>query len=94
MARTDFPNQTFQDLDGSPLVLGYIVIRISNDAMASDGQVCAGMSLTVPLDTVGTVTYIPQVWPNGELTPDDSTYVLEAFRANGQRVLGPLNVTV
>lgn len=94
MARVNFPNQTFQDLDGTPLVLGYIVIRVSKDVMATDGQVCAGMSLTVPLDTLGTVTYIPQVWPNAQLTPNDSTYVLEAYTATGQRVIGPMNVTV
>lgn len=94
MARTNFPVTSFQDLDGSPLAGGTIKIAISQDAQAADGQVCAGMTLTVPLDSTGTVTFIPQVWPNGSLLPTGTTYVLEAFNAQGLRVLGPSNVTV
>lgn len=94
MARVNFPLTVFQDLDGSALALGSVVIRISQDVMATSGQVCAGMSLTVALDNTGTMVSVPQVWPNAQLTPTGSTYVLEAYRASGQRVLGPMNVTV
>lgn len=94
MARTNFPLQTFQDSDGNALANGNVRITISEDAQAPDGQVCAGMTLTVPLDSTGTVSYIPQVWSNSALTPSDTTYVLEAYTASGLRVLGPNNVTV
>jgi hypothetical protein len=94
MARVNFPLTVFQDLDGTPLAFGNAVVRISEDVTASSGQICAGMSLSVPLDNTGTMSYVPQVWPNAQLAPTDSTYILEAYTAAGQRVFGPINVTV
>lgn len=94
MARTSFPLQTFQNTDGTPLSGGFVLISISTDVQSTDGQLCEGMTLRVALDSNGTMTSIPQVWPNASLVPSGSYYVLSAYAADGQRVLGPSSVTV
>lgn len=94
MARTNFPLQTFEDADGTPLSGGHVKIGISSDVYSPDGQICAGMTLTVALDNSGAMTSIPQVWPNASLVPSGSYYVLSVYSAVGLRVSGPTSVTV
>jgi hypothetical protein len=94
MARVNFPLLTFQDLDGTPLSSGYTLISLSSDAQSPAGQICGGLTLRVPLDSNGTMTFTPQVYANSDLSPSDTTYVLEAYNSSGLRVLGPKAVTV
>lgn len=94
MARVNFPLLTFQDLDGSPLASGYVLIYLSTDAQSPSGQICGGLTLKVPLDSTGTMTFTPQVYANADLVPTATSYIVQAYNAAGLIVLGPKAVTV
>ena len=94
MAQVAFPVTTFTDANDNPLANGYVLIRVSTDVQASSGQLCAGMSVRVELNGSGVMSSVPQVWPNNELSPSGSVYILSAYTADGELVYGPEPVTV
>jgi hypothetical protein len=94
MAQVGFPYTTFYTASGAPLSDGYIEIEIINDVQSPDGLLCRGMILQQALNSSGVVTSVPQVWPNADLLPAGSYYVLNSYTADGQLVSGPTMVTV
>lgn len=94
MAQQAFPYTIFNAPSGAPLSGGYVLISISTDVQTPSGQLCAGMTLRVDLDSNGAMIDIPQVWANSSLSPSGSCYLLTAFTAEGEAALGPLPVTV
>lgn len=94
MAKQSFPYTTFTDPAGNPLSNGYVQIYIIDDAQSSTGLLCRGMTLQVSLDGNGVMVSVPQVWPNDELEPDGTYYVLKTYTSVGELAQGPLKVTV
>jgi hypothetical protein len=90
-----FPITTFTDAEGNPLSNGYLILRISTDVVTPDDtQLCYQIAVKVPLDSNGAISGSPLFWPNDGLLPADSYYILSAYSANGQLVLGPVLVIV
>ena len=94
MAQASFPVTTFTDANDNPLANGYALISMSTDVQSSGGQICAGAAERVTLNASGVMSAVPQVWPNNELSPIGSTYILSAYTADGELVYGPEPVTV
>lgn len=92
--KVNFPVRQFFYPNGNPLAYGTAAIGISKDAQFSGGQLCAGLPAKIPLDINGSMISPPKVWPNAQLSPTDSVYILTADAEDGQRVLGPDGVTV
>jgi hypothetical protein len=87
MARTQLNFGVFQDALGNPLALGYLLIRLNIDAVSNDGsQVSAGRVVRVQLDANGLVDGVADFWPNDELTPSGTVYIVKAYTAQGQFV--------
>jgi len=87
MAREQLDFGVFQDAAGNPLALGYLTVRLNTDAVSNDGdQVSAGIIVTVPLDANGLISGSAQFWPNNQLTPTDTVYIIKAYTARGQLV--------
>lgn len=84
----------FADSSGNPVANGSMTLRLNVDAnIASGGQVCAGITTTVPLDASGNVSGSVSVWPNDQLVPINtnltSYYIVNVYTALGQLVYGP-----
>lgn len=80
----------FQDAQGNPLVNGYLLLRLSQDAVAnSSDEIVAGYVVKITLDGSGNIVSGQYVWPNDVLSPSGTFYVVEARAANGQLVWGP-----
>lgn len=94
MARQSFPYTAFTDSSGDPLSNGYALIKVSTDAQSPSGQLCAGMTLRVALDSNGVMVNVPQVWPTDTLLPDGTVYILRAYTAEGEFVFGPRQVQI
>lgn len=94
MSQVSFPISTFTDAEGNPLSNGYLLIRINTDAMSPSGQICYQLQVRIPLDVNGEVSGSYLFWPNVSLNPLGSYYVLRAYAADGQLVLGPLTVII
>lgn len=98
MAQTAFPITTFVLPNGSPVALGWITLHLNKDcqytATSGAGQVGSRIKIKVNLDSNGDIEGAPVFWPNSELLPNDSVYIMSVYRADGQRVLGPVDVTV
>jgi hypothetical protein len=75
----------FQDAQGNTLANGYLVLQLSHDEQESvdPGQVVSGYTLKVPLDTNGNVAGTVYVWPNDQLSPINSYYIVNAYRSDG-----------
>jgi hypothetical protein len=90
-----FPITTYTDIEGRPLVNGYLLIQLSQDAYVSPTTVlCSLSTVKVLLNDLGVITGDYEFWPNSELTPPNTYYTLRAYSSAGQLVLGPLYVTV
>jgi len=94
MARQAFPYTTFTDPSGNVLSNGYILLELNEDVKSPSGSLCQGMTLRGTLDANGALVSVPQVWPNSQLSPSDSYYILRGFTSDGELVLGPLKVIV
>jgi len=88
MALRQIINGNFQSPSGVPLAFGYVTFRLSTDAVtSSNDQVVAGRLVTVPLDANGNVLGTVSLWPNDQLDPADTVYILKAYTVQGQLVL-------
>lgn len=77
----------FQDLEGNPLANGYLTFKLTADAQINGvGQIGAGAITTVPLDATGNATGQQGIWPNDQMVPTDTQYVITAYSAAGQPV--------
>lgn len=94
MTQQAFPYTTFWDSSGAPLVDGYVLLRLSQDAHSPNGLICGGKDVLISLDAAGVMESVPQVWPNSQLTPSGSSYIYQAYRADGQLAFGPESVTL
>ena len=94
---SDFPVQIyggiFQDAEGNALENGYLTFELNQDGTTSDSQVCAGIKVTVPLDSTGSVALTPvqYIWGNDVLVPANSYYKVIGYTAEGQAAWGPNN---
>lgn len=93
MAKVSFPITQFTDSSGNPLVSGYITVRLNTDGMASASQLSA-IACTIQLDNTGHIVGSPTFWPNAQIQPSGTYYIVRAFAQDGQLVSGPNSVTI
>src|SRR5882757_4321057 len=87
MARQQLDFGMFQDAEGNPLSFGYLTVRLNTDAVSNTGeQISAGIVVKVPLNVSGFIDGAAQFWPNSQLTPSNTVYVIKAYTARGQLV--------
>jgi hypothetical protein len=84
MAKILIQGGNFQAANGVPLAGGYVTFRLNMDAMAGDSQISAGRIVTFPLDANGNLS--GYIWPNDQMTPNDTSYFAKAYTAQGQLV--------
>jgi hypothetical protein len=72
--------------NGQPVAGGEVFIRLNKDCMGPDGQVSTRTS-SFDLDDTGAPIGPPVFWPNSELTPHDSVYLISVKNAQGERIL-------
>jgi hypothetical protein len=77
---------TFQDPSGQPIAGGTLTIRLNTDAVALGGdlQIAANRLTTVTLDSTGSATV--DLWPNAQLSPPGSVYLIQVYTVEGQLV--------
>ena len=83
---------SFTDSDGNILTNGYLLFKLSQDAVVNGNTlVCSGSVIKVPLDSNGNIITSPvyKLWPNTVLNPSDTFYLVSAYSAIGQLVWGP-----
>jgi len=85
---------TFQFPNGQPVANGYIVVRLSADGASSDGQIYSQIGTRLLLDENGNIIGDGGFTPNTDITPANTSYLVTAYSATGQFVLGPVAVTV
>ena len=83
----------FVNPDGSPVANGYLRIRLNQDGSTNDTQIQSNF-IRVPLDLNGFIVGDPQFWPNLNISPPGSYYILLVYNATGQLVSGPSVITV
>ena len=88
--RASLPQTQFTDSEGNPIANGYLIIRINTDAQVPVLllQLVAGRTVQIPLDNNGNITGSGTtfLYPNSELSPDDTVYIVSVYTANGQLV--------
>lgn len=90
MAQVQITGGNFQDAEGNVLANGYLMMQLSQDAQTNpSGEVCSGIAVKVPLDTNGNVAGTVLIWPNDQLTPINTYYLVTGYNASGQPVWGP-----
>lgn len=96
MPQMSFPLSTFQHSDTTPIANGYLEIHLNKDCaiQGNSGQISSRRKVRLQLTANGTITVASQFWPNAELVPNDSVYIFSVYTQDGQRVIGPLAVTI
>ena len=88
--RASLPQTTFTDAEGQPLANGSLEIQLTKDAQdpVLNLQLASGRTCHLPLDAGGNITGSGTTffYPNSELSPSDTFYILRAFSAQGQLV--------
>ena len=74
----------FQAADGKPLALGTVTFQLNTDAMAGLVQITAGRIVTFNLDANGNLSDF--IWPNDQMSPNNTVYFAKAYTAQGQLV--------
>lgn len=89
--RTALTGGHFQGADGRPLAGGYLIVKLSADCQSPDGQVVAGVGVTVPLGNDGNVSGAFALWATSLLDAggDSVFYAVTAYTAEGQKCWGP-----
>ena len=72
--------------NGQPVADGEVLMRLNKDCMGPVGQVST-RTVTFALDSAGAPIGPPLFWPNSELVPNDSVYLISVRNAQGERVL-------
>lgn len=102
-AKTQLTGGSFQDAEGNLLVNGYLTMKLNQDENISGvGNVCAGIEITIQLDSVGNVASSSStpvapdqyVWANDVMSPVNSFYRVTGYTAKGQTAFGPNNQQV
>lgn len=84
----------------APVVDGQVYIHLNKDCQApsgtgtTPGQVGGKQKKIIQLDSGGEVSDTYLFWPNSELVPSDSAYIITVEDSSGERILGPLSVYV
>ena len=97
--KTQLTGGGFQDGEGNPLALGYLKMKLNQDASVSGvGNICSGVEITIQLDVNGNVVTSPaqSVWANtgGVLSPINTYYKVTGYTQEGQRAWGANNQQV
>jgi hypothetical protein len=77
----------FQDCSGSPLAAGYITFRLNTDAstaVSSGIQISAGILTKATLDSNGSISGTIYLWPNDQLFPTNTVYIIRAYTNSGE----------
>src|SRR5271154_6661871 len=78
----------------NPVANGRFDIRLNKDAMSPAGQVGTQVD-AIDLDANGAPEGPPTFWPNSELSPNNTSYILKVFNAQGEQILyGPFGILV
>lgn len=93
MAQQPFPITQFQFPNGAPVANGSITIRLNTNGNASENSISAQFT-RIALDSTGTPVGSPVFWPNAEINPPGTYYIVLVYTEAGQRVAGPLSITV
>lgn len=85
----------FQDSEGNVLANGYLEFVLSQDgAVSGVGNICAGIAITITLDSTGNVAATQTIWGNDVILPTNTFYRVTGFTAEGQPAWGPNNQQV
>ena len=96
-AKTQLTGGVFQDAEGNVLNLGYLKFKLNQDAtIAGVGQLCAGVEVTIKLNSSGSVdtSTAQYIWGNNQMTPSNTFYTVTGYASNGQPAWGPNNQQV
>lgn len=74
----------FQDLSGNPIGLGYMTLRLSSDAVVSGIQISSGIITRASLDASGNISGTVLFWPNDQMVPSNTVYIVKVYNANGE----------
>lgn len=85
---------SFQDAEGNLLVNGYLKFRLSQDASVNDSNICAGVEITIPLDSNANAVGGSSIWGNDVLSPINTFYRVTGYTHAGQPAWGPNNQTI
>src|ERR1700689_3058863 len=83
----------YQNFEGAPLALGYLVVQLSHDAqeVITPGLLTGMPKLRIALDDTGNIPLANNVliWPNSELLPGGTFYTVWGYDESGAFVFGP-----
>jgi len=93
MPKVSLPLTNFQNADGTPVANGTLQIRLNVNGSVNDTQIQTNFS-TVSLDSSGNILGSPTFWPNVDINPTGTYYILSVYSQLGQLVGGPNILTI
>ena len=93
MPKVAFPLTTFQLPNGNPVANGSINVSLNTDGSVNNTQIQSNGD-SISLNASGVVVGTPTFWPNVDIFPAGSYYILSVYTSSGQLVAGPNKITV
>jgi len=94
VSRVQLINGYFEDSEGNPLALGYLLFELIQNTSVNGFIVCAGSIVKILLDVNGNIAANQYIWGNDQMSPINSFYRVTGYSASGQIVFGPNNQQV
>lgn len=96
MSQVPFPITSFQLANTSPVANGWVIVHLNKDCQLPNnlGQLAGRLKIKIQLDANGDVPGSATFWPNEELFPADSRYVMYVYNSIGELILGPINIVI
>ena len=94
MALSPISQTLFSLPNGAPVASGRVIMHLNKDCMSPAGQVGQKIKIIVQLDENGVPIDGPLFWPNNELTPSDSVYIMTVENDAWLPICGPIPVYV
>ncbi len=93
MPKVAFPLTTFQFPNGNPVANGSINVSLNTDGSVNNTQIQSHGD-NISLNASGTIVGTPTFWPNSDIFPAGSYYIISVYTASGQLIAGPNKITV
>lgn len=91
--RQPLPITNYQYPDGTPVANGKLTINLNTGGLVSGNHIQFNKT-TVLLDSSGNITGSPLFWPNADIYPTGTYYIVTVYDSTGNQVSGPDSVIV
>lgn len=93
MAKMPLPITNYQQVDGNPVANGYLIVWLNRDGRVAGNHIQFNATI-VPLDSNGNISGTHTFWPNADIIPSGTYYIVDVHSQLGQLITNGITMEV